>query len=401
MLFEIINNAIENLLIGFFVIKYINLDKQKNKFIFNTVVINTILSTILTYKNIIGLTQTLLIQCVICFFLYRYNDQFSFQNIIVSFFCNILLYIAVYFSIIFLSYIYNMIPFQIYTTYQIYIYQIILSKIIFLLMIILSLIKKPLLFTKIEYEKINYLVAFELLINIIMGQYFLTIILNKNFNFLSCILFFLFILLFFLFCYIFNSTIKMNQEIYESKLKIEQEHYKHENLKNLNTIKMQIDNTEHRINYILQSIEFDLKDKQYDNALNKIKISKELINKISPIVCTNNELFDFILNLEIKYFMQNNKQIKICIFISQNRVYDRIEIINNIIDILKILYSDINQLELFIIESESNYLQVRFIISNSNSIKKNIIYTANQNIQILENEKLIIIEYEENLNEYM
>ena len=170
---------------------------------------------------------------------------------------------------------------------------------------------------------------------------------------------------------------------------------------------MQIDNTEHRINYILQSIEFDLQEKQYDNALNKLKISKDLlINKVSPVVCTNNELFDFVFNLEIKYFMQNNKQIKMCIFISQNHVYDRLEIINNVIDILKILYTFIDKLELFMMESESNFLHVKFIMPYSNPtlkshIEKNIVHITNRNIQVLDNKKLIIIEYEENLNEYM
>ena len=51
----------------------------------------------------------------------------------------------------------------------------------------------------------------------------------------------------------------MNQELYETKLKTEQNYYKLENLKNLNNIKTHTENIEHRINYILQSIEFDLK----------------------------------------------------------------------------------------------------------------------------------------------
>jgi len=406
MTFEIINNFVENMLISFFIAKYINLKNKKKKFIIITVIINTILSTILSYINVVGITQTMLIQCVLCFFLYKYNNNFSFQNVIISLFCNILLFIADYFSILLLSFLYSTTPFQIYNIYKIYIYHIILSKAIFIIMIVLSLLKKPLLFTKIKIKEINHLLALELLIIMVMAYYFLSTILSKNFDYSSSIMFFCFILLFFSFCYVFNSIINMNQQIYENRLKDEQEQYRSENLKNLNSIKMNIDNTEHRINYILQSIEFDLKEKNYDNVLRKIKISKELVHKISPVLCTNNELFDFMLNLEIKFFLQNSKQIKICAFISQNHAYDRLEIINNIIYILKLLYTYVNKLELFITESENNLLQVKFIILNSatslkKDIEKDIGQISNQSIQIQENKEIIILQYEEDLNEYM
>ena len=141
MLFEIINNAIENFLICIFITIYIDFVKQKSKFILSTVIVNTILSTVLTHYGIIGFSQTLIIQCVICYFLYRYNEKFSFLNVVVSFFCNILLYIAIYSSIIFMSFIFDMKPFQIYATYDIYICNVVLSKIFLILMMILSLLK--------------------------------------------------------------------------------------------------------------------------------------------------------------------------------------------------------------------------------------------------------------------
>ena len=65
MVFELINNSIENILISFFISQYLKLDDNILNFILSTVVINTILSTILSYLNIIGITQTLLIQTII------------------------------------------------------------------------------------------------------------------------------------------------------------------------------------------------------------------------------------------------------------------------------------------------------------------------------------------------
>lgn len=405
-MFEIINNFIENILISFFVAKYINLETNKEKFIISTVIINTLVSTLLSYYNIIGISQTLIIQFIICFFLYKYNDNFSFQNVAISLYCNILLFIAIYCSILLLSFTYNIKPFQVYNINDIYIYQVLLSKAIFLIMTVLSLLKRPLLFTKIKIKEINYLLSFELLIIMIMAYYFLSIILNENYNRSASTMFFCFVLLFFSFCCIFNRIIYMNQQIYENTLKNEQEHYRKENLKNLNSIKMHIDNTEHRINYILQSIGFDLKEKNYKNTSDKIKICKELVHKITPVLHTNNELFDFMLNLEIKYFLQNGKQIKICSFISQNHVYDRLEIINNITDLLKLLYKYVDKLEFFITENEDHdLLKVTFIIPNSNLLSKDniqkYIIRSNKNIQTQENKGLLILSYVENLNEYM
>lgn len=112
------------------------------------------------------------------------------------------------------------------------------------------------------------------------------------------------------------------------------------------------------------------------------------------------------LNLEIKYFLQNGKQIKICSFISQNHVYDRLEIINNITDLLKLLYKYVDKLEFFITENEDHdLLKVTFIIPNSNLLSKDniqkYIIRSNKNIQTQENKGLLILSYVENLNEYM
>lgn len=406
MIFEIANNFVENLLISFFIIEYINAKKYKLHFIITTVITNTFLSTLLSHLNVIGITQTLTIQFILCISLYKYHENFSFQDIVVSFYCNILLFISVYFSIIFLSFTYRLSPFQIYNATDIYISFVIISKIIFLFMIIFSIKTKPLLFTKTKIKELNYLLAIELLIIMIMAYYFLTSILDRNYNYSSTIIFICFILLFFSFCYIFNRIIYMSQLIYETKLKEDHMNYKKENLKNLNTIKFHIDNTEHRINYILQSIEFDLKEQRYDKALNKINISKELVHKIAPVLCTNNELFDFILNLEIKFFMQNKKDIKVCAFISQNNAYDNLDLINHIIGILKLLYKYVNKIELFLTEKDLNLLEVRLIVHHSEQIscqilKKQIYNIFVTDININKNKDILILNYEEKLNEYL
>lgn len=269
MVFELINNSIENILISFFISQYLKLDDNILNFILSTVVINTILSTILSYLNIIGITQTLLIQTIIVLFLYKYHENFSFQDIITSLFVNILLFISIYISIYMISLLYNLTPSLIYQSITLYIVHVFLSKLLFIFLIYVSLKTRPLKFSKIQIKEQNYLLLFEFLIVIVMAYYFLSNTLIEKINILSFFSSFGFLLLFFLFCYIFNRIIIINQELYETKLKNKQNYYKLENLKNLNTIKNHTENIEHRINYILQSIEYDLKNKNYNTAIKK------------------------------------------------------------------------------------------------------------------------------------
>lgn len=270
MVFELINNSIENILISFFISQYLKLDDNILNFILSTVVINTILSTILSYLNIIGITQTLLIQTIIVLFLYKYHENFSFQDIITSLFVNILLFISIYISIYMISLLYNLTPSLIYQSNTLYIVHVFLSKLLFIFLIYVSLKIRPLRFSKIQIKEQNYLLLFEFLIVIVMAYYFLSNTLIEKINILSFFSSFGFLLLFFLFCYIFNRIIIINQELYETKLKNKQNYYKLENLKNLNTIKNHTENIEHRINYILQSIEYDLKNKNYNAAIKKL-----------------------------------------------------------------------------------------------------------------------------------
>lgn len=59
------------------------------------------------------------------------------------------------------------------------------------------------------------------------------------------------------------------------------------------------------------------------------------------------------LNFEIKFFHQQNKQLKICSFVSQNQSYNNLELINKITDSLKYFYSYVNEIELFLTEQDN------------------------------------------------
>ncbi len=286
MIFEIFNNFIENFLISYFIVKYIDFKNNSDKFLLFTITINTILSTVLTYYDVIGIGQTLLIQLIISLFLYKYHKDFSLYDIVVSLFCNILLFISVFLSITLFSFIYNINPGNVYFYNDIYLYHVVFSKVLFIIFLLISYHVRPLVFMDVHVQEISYLMIFEFLIITVMTYYFTSNIINEDFTYISYVVIICFILLFISFCYIFNRIIILNQQVLQDKAKEEQLIQQKENLKNINSIKNYIDNTEHRINYILQSIEYDLLKKDYDQALNKIQLSKALINKIPTVINT-------------------------------------------------------------------------------------------------------------------
>ena len=56
------------------------------------------------------------------------------------------------------------------------------------------------------------------------------------------IIFICFVLLFLSFCFIFNQMINMNNTLYKNRLKKQREEYINENLKNIKSIKYEVEN---------------------------------------------------------------------------------------------------------------------------------------------------------------
>lgn len=404
MLFEIVNDLFENFLISYFISSYLKLEK-KNKifFLLITIPINTFISAFLSNFNIIGFSQTLLIQIVLWLSLFTFNKEFSTQDIMISLFCNILLVITVYFSILTFSFIFHITPAKVFSTNTIYYPELIFSRIVFIILLLITLKKRPLLLTKTQNTKTNYLLTFELLFILLMIYYFTSNVLFSDTFSSANVIFICFVMLFLSFCFIFNQMVKMNKVIYENKLKKQRENYTKENLKNIKAIKFEIENISHRMNYILQSIEFDLYEQNYDDAISKIESYKNTVSSVSNVICTHNELFDFMLNFEIKFFHQQNKQLKICSFVSQNQSYNNLELINKITDSLKYFYSYVNEIELFLTEQD-NFLEVKFIIPTNDFIQKEIIDNLSEinipNISIKNLNNLLVILYKEKLTSY-
>lgn len=403
MIFEIVNNLLENFLLSYFISSFIKMKNTKMKFIIITMIINMIISTIMTSYYLVGISQTLVIQLCIWICLYLFHDDFSFQDIAVALFCNLMLFISVYAMTILCNSLFETHFFNSFSSQTKYEINIILEK-IFYFTSLSFLLKRKLPFLKKDAPYINYLISFEFFIMFIMAYYFLVNILNNMPNISNHLVFIGFLVLIIIFNIVFNKLIESNELLLKTKLKEQENKYIQENLNYIKTIKYDVDNIEHRMNYILQSIEYDLINEDYLKAIHKIKAQKETVLSISPIIVTNNETFDFILNLEIKSLLQDGKEIKTCISISENAVYNHPVAAYRITKLLKYIYNFYQHVELFIAEKEDTSLEVKFIIPHylelSSSFEEELNTFDDYSITIIKNDETMIIQYIDSLSSY-
>lgn len=401
MIFEIANNLLENFLLSYFISSFVKMKHHRTQFVAISMIINTIISTIMTSYNLIGIEQTLSIQIWIWICLYLLHDDFSFQDIAIALFCNLLLYISAYTVTLIFSLLFNLSIFNIFDAHSRYLIMVATEKIItFSLLFFFS--KRKLLFLKNNTPYINYLVSFEFFIIFIMAYYFINNISNNITDITAHIIFIGFLILIIIFNIVFNKLIESNDLLLKIKLKEQENKYIQENLKYIKTIKYDVDNIEHRMNYILQSIEYDLINENYSEAILKIKAQKETVLNISPIIVTNNETFDFILNLEIKSLLQDSKEIKTCISISKNPIYNHPVVAYRITKLLKYIYNFYQHVELFITEKENEYLDVKIIVphylEHSTSFEENLNTFDDYSISIIKNDETMIVQYSDSLS---
>lgn len=205
MIFEICNNIVENLLMSSFIAQYIHLRDNNVKFIFITTLLNALISTVLTQLQIVGFTQTLAIQVILWIGLYVFHKNFSWQDIIVSLYCNILLFFSVYFGYLILSLLFHVKPCEVYINQAPYIAVVFFSKSIFIALLFYSLKKRPLLFTNTKINKLKHLLSFELLMIMLMAYYFISYVLSVEFSHRSNVIVLCFIFLFVSFALLLTS----------------------------------------------------------------------------------------------------------------------------------------------------------------------------------------------------
>lgn len=398
-MFEVCNNIVENLIIALFICFNLEMCSKKYQFILITVLLNTFISTILTSLSIIGLTQTLIIQFVFCFSLYKIRGKFSFQDMIVSFYCNILLFMSIYFSVIILASITNTAPMELFANSTLYYSNILISKSLFILLCFLSYKKRYIPLFDLKDSKLNIVLVFELLVIMIMAFYFIQTILTANYSVVSNLIYLCFIFIFVTFYIFVEEYISLKNSLHVQEINQQKEKYLKENVKNLKRIRNDINNTEHRINYILQLIEYDLNHKNYEQAKMRVQHNKELMLKIEPALQTGNELFDFMINMKVKEVFMNGKRIKICSFISVNNIYNQYDFWNPVVEIIYQLLEYVDFIELYLSETENAMFEIKVFIKCDPETKSNLITEIQTwpDFDTLEMDYMLIIRYRKHL----
>lgn len=385
---------------------------KKNKFLFFILspAINFGVCYLLNQYELSDLIPILLV-FINCLLLKLLKKDFCIKDVISVIFAYTVYLICVYISIQAFTWALDLRPLSIIARCSIYtiVNLAVLSKILYLIFIVIGLLvklKSLLNLINNEWNKVCLIIVSMMLVLAFCGikyMYSYTYIpitpqgyVEIFITFISCAIG---VMLFFKFYKVYYEELIERQKEQEKQKTIRL--YMSNNLANLKRIKMDIDNKEHRINYILQSLEYDLINKSYDDALKKLNIAKELVAKIEPVIYTENEMFDFMINMEIKQLYLEHKKIKVGTFISKRDIYDEYRIWNTIVELIRKVSEYSRYFELFVIEKNEYTLEVKFIVNEVEGIDllKRSILKINNTIKDKQIDNIYTFTYNEKLTD--
>ena len=128
-----------------------------------------------------------------------------------------------------------------------------------------------------------------------------------------------------------NNKIKYELELQKNK-------FSKENFDRMRVMYNHINETEHRMTYILMQIKHSIEMEQIDKANYVLDQYIKKVKKFSSVVNTNNPYFDFVLNAKIGEYTYEDIYLKTTLFIFENDIYNNIkfcELLLNILDLFK------------------------------------------------------------------
>ena len=400
------NQIVEVVLLTLAIICLTKPKENKLLFFLSSISVNAIIYYVIYYYRLRDQTLCLLLILANCILLKFFKKDFSLRDIVGVSLAYLTYLLCVYVSIQLFTLKIGFTAIEIIARCSVYtlINLALLSKFIYIGFIILFAVLKSLSFLD-RFEKVYHIwyifvlsvaniLLFEYIKSMFRSYYNSGLIFEIIKNIIVLIILgklFIFLIKKYKEYYVDNSEEKLKE-----KLKVK---YREENLKNLKSIKMDIDNKEHRMNYILQAIEYDLMNQSYSEALNKLAIAKELVAKIEPVIYTENEMFDFMINMEIKHLYLGHKKIKVGTFISKNDGYNEYSIWNTIVELIRMISENYDYFEIFMIEKNESILEVKFIINDErdNHILIDKFRNIKENVNIKHIDHLLTMTYKENL----
>lgn len=388
IIFDTVINFIESFLFAFFIAYYFDLPKKKS-YITIVTLIQLFILNIFQWINYNGFILTIIIIFIMLLSIFLYSKQLTFNQLFITILYNCLIILCSVSGMIIYRLIINVfnIPFN-----DIYSHLVLCTVSKILLIIITSLILKVKLNINLSLDlyKWGFTIIFEFFLTCAISIIAYSLIANyysiyTNYI-LLIILFFISILFLFI---IYKIDIITKEKIQLAKIAQEAQ-FNQTKYHTIYNIKNEISAIEHRLFYVIFSIEELLEKKEYEDISEIIENYKTTVIKHKLVIDTENEIFDILYSLKINDLIAHDISVNNCIFISKNDFYDDFAFINFLSGLLD-FYKDCNLLEIKI--NEINCFIILNIIHRFGEI----------NIQDLENylkEKRERLKYEFNIQNF-
>lgn len=397
---EVLSYLFNQLFLSVFIVSILKFKDNQVEFVITYTILNSILCSTLIYLNVNEIIQLFSTQMIAFICLKLYVKDFYIYDMVVSFYSNILLLFSTFISILFIIMKYGVYTQQICESTELYTILDVISKAIFILLCKYTIKYQKKRKIKFMVSSLGKFLIFEIFIILLwLAQYIISYMLNSEFRLDQGVLFIGLIFTLISFVYILNQYSNFyeeyaNQKIITEKLKLQKQ--KDYMIKNM---KYEIDQIDHRMNYVLQSIVNDIQNKDYQKVSRKIQTLKDELNRIMHTIQTENETFDLLLNFEIQSLYNDNKKVKTGIFISKNSFYNDLNFCNLILALLQMSKKYFNQIELLISEFENKYVEVKLIMKDGIDENDNLLIeyqsflllTEYQNICFREGDTLFIV----------
>lgn len=358
---DIINitlNAIEGFAFPFFIANYFNL-KNKSKFIFIVFLVQFAILNIFHYffTNSIILTITIILSMIIS--IYLYTGKLSFNHLFVTIIYNCIIYISALSVLIINNFLMALAHLIISSNIDFFLLSCLISRALLLAVTLLILKNKLNLSVTFDFKYWSYVIIFELLLLLSIGLIIYSLTFNSiNNTILITILISLIIIsiLFILNLYHLN---ELNKAKINSEKSKQLEKFNTQKYNAIKNVKDEIDALNHRMFYIYYNLELLLKNKKYQEAYNLLSSIRRHTTKHDMIIDTKNIIFDCLISLKINDLIAQNKNINLCIFISESEFYNSLSFVNSINSLIS-CFQNCNKLTINITE-KSNFTVIKMI----------------------------------------
>lgn len=352
-MFSVFINLIEAFIFPIFISEYFDLSNKK-MFITVSGITQFLLLSLFEYYNNSSYLLTLLIISVNVLFIYCVNKKITFNNILVVVIYNFIILVSTITGVYIETFFKNFCIWN-----DNFVMAIIIGKIILIGITYMIIHLKWNMSVSFKLKGWRFVLWFEIiLLGTIAWVGYLIVSLKQKATELYFLLLFLVILNFAFFFVIYNLN-KLNKENLVYQKEAQKNKFDFDKMITIKNIKNDIDAIDHRLFYIVMEIDNLLARNEVKKARDLINNYKTVILKHKMIIDTGNSIFDCLLSLKINDLIIKDIDVKTCIFIPQNELYNNFNLINFINNTLNFFY-ECHHIEIFLKEI-NGFLQLTIL----------------------------------------